>query len=80
MTRDCHVRFGERLAGRFRRPTQLDLVQLDQEPIGNIMTKLRHTLDPWLGKPKYKQGQGRVTFLYRFESETPPHNAFKVKD
>ncbi|MBX9621936.1 MAG: nucleotidyl transferase AbiEii/AbiGii toxin family protein [Alphaproteobacteria bacterium] len=25
MTGDCHVRFGERLAGRFRRPTQLDL-------------------------------------------------------
>ncbi len=24
MTGDCHVRFGERLAGQFRRPTQLD--------------------------------------------------------
>jgi len=24
MTGDCHVRFGERLAGRFRRPTHLD--------------------------------------------------------
>ena len=26
MTGDCHVRFGERLAGRFRRPTHLDLI------------------------------------------------------
>jgi predicted nucleotidyltransferase component of viral defense system len=57
----------------------IDLVQLDQEPIGNIMTKLRHTLDPWLGKPKYKQGQGRVTFLYRFESEIPPITPLKLK-
>ncbi|HUX80294.1 MAG TPA: nucleotidyl transferase AbiEii/AbiGii toxin family protein [Alphaproteobacteria bacterium] len=57
----------------------IDLVQLDQEPIGNIMTRLRHTLDPWLGKPKYKQGQGRVTFLYRFESETPPITPLKLK-
>jgi predicted nucleotidyltransferase component of viral defense system len=57
----------------------IDLVQLDQEPIGNIMTKLRHTLDPWLGKPKYKQGQGRVTFLYRFETETPPISPLKLK-
>src|SRR3990167_8901595 len=57
----------------------IDLVQLDQEPIGNIMTKLRHILDPWLGKPKYKQGQGRVTFLYRFESEIPPITPLKLK-
>lgn len=57
----------------------IDLVQLDQEPIGNIMTSLRQTLDPWLGKPKYKQGQGRVTFLYRFESETPPITPLKLK-
>ena len=25
MTGDCHVQFGERLAGKFRWPTQLDL-------------------------------------------------------
>ncbi|MEI8296179.1 MAG: nucleotidyl transferase AbiEii/AbiGii toxin family protein [Alphaproteobacteria bacterium] len=57
----------------------IDLVQLDQEPFGNIMTQLRNTLDPWLGKPKYKQGHGRVTFLYRFESETPPATPLKLK-
>ncbi len=57
----------------------IDLVQLDQEPIGNIMTRLRQSLDPWLGRPKYKQGQGRVTFLYRFESETPPIIPLKLK-
>ena len=57
----------------------IDLVQLDQEPIGTIMTRLRQTLDPWLGKPKYKQGQGRITFLYRFESETPPITPLKLK-
>ena len=57
----------------------IDLVQLDQEPIGTIMTRLRQTLDPWLGKPKYKQGQGRITFLYRFESESTPVTPLKLK-
>jgi len=57
----------------------IDLVQLDQEPVGEIMTHLHHTLDSWLGKPKYKQGQGRLTFLYRFESEIPPVTPLKLK-
>lgn len=57
----------------------IDLVQLNQEPIGKILTRLHEVLDPWLGKPKYKQGQGRVTFFYRFESELPPVTPLKLK-
>jgi len=57
----------------------IDLVQGTSEPIGEAMTRLRKKLDPWLGKPKYKQSEGRVTFTYRFESEIPPTRFMKVK-
>jgi predicted transcriptional regulator of viral defense system len=36
-------------------------------------------LDPWLGKPKWKQTDGRVTFVYRFASEDSPPLALKLK-
>jgi len=39
----------------------------------------RARLDPWLGEPRWKQGQGRATFLYRFESETQPVTPLKLK-
>lgn len=57
----------------------IDLVQGTSEPIGEAMTRLRKKLDPWLGKPKYKQSEGRVTFTYRFESEISPKRFMKVK-
>lgn len=39
------------------------------------MGALRAVLDPWLGEPKWKQSEGRVTFVYRFASEgLPPIN------
>ena len=52
----------------------IDLVQTRAEPAGPAMEALRGILDPWLGKPQWKQTEGRVTFVYRFDSEdTPPH-------
>lgn len=51
----------------------IDLVQINAEPAGPIMDALREVLDPWLGKSQWKQTEGRVTFVYRFDSEgTPP--------
>lgn len=51
----------------------IDLVQVKAEAAGDIMTALREALNPWLGEPRWKQGEGRVTFRYRFQSEdTPP--------
>ena len=38
---------------------------------GPVVTALRDVLDPWLGKPKRNQGEGRMTLIYRFESELP---------
>ena len=53
----------------------IDLVQVTAEPIGPVMEALREKLDPWLGKPNWKQNEGRVTLNYRFGSEdVPPLN------
>ncbi len=43
------------------------------------MESERARLDPWLRKPQWKQGQGRVTFFYRFESETKPITPLRLK-
>lgn len=57
----------------------LDFVQTQPTPIGQVMEALRATLDPWLGRPRWKQGQGRVTLVYRFESEIAPITPLRVK-
>lgn len=57
----------------------IDLVQVAPGPLGDIMTVMRERLTPWLGEPKWKQSQGRVTFAYRFESEVPPVTPMKLK-
>lgn len=57
----------------------IDLVQTKAEPAGPMMDALRGVLDPWLGKPRWKQSEGRVTFVYRFESEDVPPIGLKLK-
>lgn len=57
----------------------IDLVQINAEPAGPIMSALRSMLDPWLGRPKWKQTEGRVTFVYRFDSEDAPPLRLRLK-
>jgi predicted nucleotidyltransferase component of viral defense system len=57
----------------------IDLVQVSAEPAGQTMTALREVLDPWLGKPQWKQTEGRVTFVYRFDSEDAPPIRLRLK-
>ncbi len=57
----------------------IDLVQVNAGPIGSVMQALRAQLDPWLGKPQWRQGQGRVTLHYRFESEMKPVTPLRLK-
>lgn len=57
----------------------LDLVQIEAAPAGPIMDALHEVLDPWLGRPRYKQSEGRVTFDYRFTSEDPTPLKLKLK-
>jgi len=47
----------------------IDLVQVCPGSIGPIMDAVQEKLNPWLGSPKRKQSEGRVTLTYRMESE-----------
>ena len=57
----------------------IDLVQVDPNPIGPVLQAMRACLDPWLGEPRWKQSLSRATFLYRFDSETKPVTPLKLK-
>ena len=57
----------------------IDLVQVRAEPAGPAMEALREVLDPWLGRPRWKQTVGRVTFVYRFQSEDAPPLMLRLK-
>ncbi len=57
----------------------IDLVQVRPGPIGDVMEAIRGALDPWLGRPQWKQTEGRVTLSYRFGSEDVPPAALKLK-
>lgn len=47
----------------------IDLVQVHPGPIGPVMDVLQGKLNVWLGKPRRKQSEGRVTLTYRMISE-----------
>ncbi len=57
----------------------IDLVQTREGPIGPILDALHAVLDPWLGTPRWKQNYGRVTLVYRFESEEMPPRRMRLK-
>ncbi len=57
----------------------IDLVQIEPAAAGPIMDGLHEALDAWLGEPRYKQSDGRVTFDYRFTSEDPTPLRLKLK-
>ncbi len=57
----------------------IDLVQINAEPAGPMMDALRETLEPWLGPARRKQTQGRVTLMYRFDSEDQPSVPLRLK-
>lgn len=56
----------------------IDLVQINPEPIGETLDRLRERL-AFLGKPRIKQGDMMTTMIYRFESEIPPVVPMKLK-
>jgi predicted nucleotidyltransferase component of viral defense system len=57
----------------------IDLVQVHAGAIGPTLTALRGVLDSWLGEPQWKQGEGRVTLNYRFDSEDTPPLRLRLK-
>lgn len=66
-----------RPAGRYSE--DLDFVQVHAGPIGPVLTAVRAALDPWLGRAKYKAGEGRATLVYRFIAEGALAAPMRVK-
>ncbi|HZH94439.1 MAG TPA: nucleotidyl transferase AbiEii/AbiGii toxin family protein [Flavisolibacter sp.] len=56
------------LSPQVRYSEDIDLVQINAEPFGSIIGKLRERL-AWLGRPVIKQKQHNNTMVFRFESE-----------
>ena len=57
----------------------IDLVQRDPGPIGGLISAIRSSLDPWLGTPRWKQGSGRFTLVYRFTTTFEPVSEMRLK-
>jgi len=57
----------------------IDLVQRTAGPIGPLVDEIRTALDPWLGKPRWKAGQGRFTLYYRFDTTFTPVVQMRMK-
>lgn len=84
LSRQLGFRGGTALYTLFLRPParyseDLDFVQLEPGPIGAILDGIRQVLDPWLGTPKRKMGEGRVVLVYRVTSETLPPVPMRLK-
>jgi predicted nucleotidyltransferase component of viral defense system len=57
----------------------IDLVQNHSKPIGTIFNAIREVLDPWLGDPKRKIGEGRATLTYSCAASDPNQTKLKLK-
>lgn len=67
----------------FNPPTRysedIDFIQINTSALGPILSALRETLDPWLGKPRFKNNEIVSTLIYRFDSEIPPITPLRIK-
>ena len=57
----------------------IDLVQLEAGPIGDIMRAVHDQLDGWLGRPSTRQNESGVKLVYAFEAESEPRARRKLK-
>lgn len=57
----------------------IDLVQTNQGPAGPLLDEIHDALDPWLGRPAWKQTDGGITLNYRFLSEGLPAIPLRLK-
>ncbi len=49
----------------------IDLVQVNEGPIGGVLDAIRDACDPWLGAPRRTVKEGRIVLIYRMMSEGP---------
>lgn len=56
----------------------IDLVQINASPIGEVINRLRETLE-FVGKANVEFGESMATMRFKFESEFPPVAKLKLK-
>src|SRR5580700_5582191 len=56
----------------------IDLVQINAEPIGQVLDQLRKTLN-FLGKPKLETGNNITNMRFSYQTEMPPVITLKLK-
>ena len=66
------------LKPQVRYSEDIDLVQINAEPIKDTLSAIRKQLD-FLGKPAVKQKASNNTLVYRFPSEIPPVINLRLK-
>jgi predicted nucleotidyltransferase component of viral defense system len=57
----------------------IDLVQMQDGPIGPVFDALRGRLEPWLGKPRRDFGPGVVAMTFKMTSEGSPPEPMRLK-
>jgi len=67
------------LAPASRYSEDLDFVQITAGPIGSVLDAIRKALDPFLGKPTWKQKHASLVLVYRMASEIPPIANLRLK-
>ena len=67
------------LAPASRYSEDIDLVQAEAGPIGDVISAIRSVLDPWLGEPKRLPGPSVLQLLYRYDTELPPRRRMRLK-
>lgn len=67
------------LPSPLRYSEDLDLVQYEQGPVGELVDAVREALDDWLGEPTRKLGQEGTTLTYRFDTTSLPRRSMRLK-
>lgn len=57
----------------------LDFVLIHDAPIGEILTAIRESIDPWLGQARWKLSERSARLIYRFQSEDQPSIPLRLK-
>ncbi len=57
----------------------IDLIQINPEPIGPAIQHIRKVIEPLMGKPKVNQKQRNNTLIFSAASEIPPEVPMKLK-
>ena len=57
----------------------LDLVQVEPNPAGSLMSAIREVMRPWIGEASYTQSRQSIRFVYRYWSEDAQAIPLKLK-